>query len=417
MSPGESHRDIRDTHCQGATPNEAGPIMAESDLLPRPDIDIDEVARYRLGRVRRELIARDIDAALLTSPVSLRYAVDFREYQLFQSRIPTFLLVVPAEGDVVMYGASQAVPLVDQIRPGLSLNTFERGLAAGGRSERLLGDIAREFAGRGGRLAVERMHTADIAVLRRCTGVIDADPLMESARSIKSAGELACMRHSIAVAGHAMDLMQRELRPGVTENELLAVIHRVNIANDGSWLDGRMLASGPRTNPWLQEATDKTVAAGELVGLDTDMIGPFGYCADISRTFLCGDGEATPAQRDLYRHAYEEVHHNIGLIAPGVGFRELSQRAFKVRPEFMAHRYPCLAHGVGMTDEWPSIRYFADWHRGGFDGVIEENMTLCVESFTGAESGGEGVKLEQMVHVTGDGCELLSDYPFEPRLL
>ncbi len=44
-------------------------------------------------------------------------------------------------------------------------------------------------------------------------------------------------------------------------------------------------------------------------------------------------------------------------------------------------------------------------------------MTVCVESFTGSDQGGEGVKLEQMVRVTADGCELLTDYPFDERLL
>ncbi len=388
-----------------------------SDILPRPDIDLDAVRRYRRGRIRRKLVEQDVDAVLLTSPVSLRYAVDFREYQLFQSRIPTYAAVVPAEGDVVMFGASNPVPMANQHRPGLMLNTFERGLRATDGSLQQLADVAREFTSRGGRLAIERLHTADITSLSSVVSVIDAEPLMESARSIKSDGEIACMRHSIAVAQHAMDQLQAALVPGVTENELLAIIHHVNIANDGSWLEGRMLASGHRTNPWLQEATDKAVAAGELVGLDTDMVGPYGYCADVSRTFLCGDQPATQAQRDLYRHAHDEIHHNMALVRPGVTFRELSERAFFERPEFVAHRYVCMAHGVGMTDEWPMIRYDSNWHHGGYDGVIEENMTLCIESFTGSDQGGEGVKLEQMIRVTADGYEPLSNYPFDQRLL
>ena len=44
-------------------------------------------------------------------------------------------------------------------------------------------------------------------------------------------------------------------------------------------------------------------------------------------------------------------------------------------------------------------------------------MVLCVESFTGSDRGGEGVKLEQMVLVTDSGCEALSTYPFEEALL
>ena len=70
-----------------------------------------------------------------------------------------------------------------------------------------------------------------------------------------------------------------------------------------------------------------------------------------------------------------------------------------------------------MCDENPSIFYPQDWERHGYDGVIEENMTLCVESYMGAEGGYEGVKLEQQVLVTANGCEVLSRYPLEEDLL
>ena len=71
-----------------------------------------------------------------------------------------------------------------------------------------------------------------------------------------------------------------------------------------------MLASGDRINPWLREASERRVEAGDLVGFDTDMVGPFGYCADISRTFFCGPGRPTRRQKQLYRHALDEIEHN-----------------------------------------------------------------------------------------------------------
>ena len=49
--------------------------------------------------------------------------------------------------------------------------------------------------------------------------------------------------------------------------------------------------------------------------------------------------------------------------------------------------------------------------------MIEENMTLCVESYIGAEGGPEGVKLEQQVLVTAEGCRLLSTFPLEDIFL
>ena len=67
-----------------------------------------------------------------------------------------------------------------------------------------------------------------------------------------------------------------------------------------------------------------------------------------------------------------------------------------------------------MTGEYPYIVYEADYDAGqDYDGIVEPNMTLCVESFIGHEEGGEGVKLEQQVLVTETGIELMSTFPFD----
>jgi Xaa-Pro aminopeptidase len=76
-----------------------------------------------------------------------------------------------------------------------------------------------------------------------------------------------------------------------------------------------------------------------------------------------------------------------------------------------------LVHGAGLCGEYPYIPYPQDFERKGYDGLIEENMTLCVESFIGDEHGGEGVKLEQLVLVTRDGPVPLTTFEFEDRLL
>ena len=68
-----------------------------------------------------------------------------------------------------------------------------------------------------------------------------------------------------------------------------------------------MLASGDRINPWFQEASERRIQAGDLIGFDTAMVGPFGHFADVSRTFLCGPGRPTRRQKQLYRHALDEI--------------------------------------------------------------------------------------------------------------
>ena len=70
-------------------------------------------------------------------------------------------------------------------------------------------------------------------------------------------------------------------------------------------------------------------------------------------------------------------------------------------------------HGIGLSDEYPSIKHKQDFEKSGYNGVIEQGMTLCVESYIGSEKNGEGVKLEEQVLVTEDGFRQLSSYPLQ----
>jgi len=402
----------------------AGLMADRFDLPPRPDVDMQGLVSYRLARIHEELLAADCVMAVLTNPVSLRYAVDWREYALFQSRLPCYYLYVPVEGPVVMHGAYGGnCPAIDAYRPADYLNVFDAGMDLARTAQGLaheMADFLRDIglAEKNPRVAVERMNPSATDALRHAgLRLHDAEPLMEAARYRKSADEVACMRYAIAVAQHGIAQMQDAMVPGITENALFSILHKVNIEHDGDWIDGRMLASGPRTNPWYQEASDRVIEDGDLVAFDTDMIGPYGYCADVSRTWFCGTGTPSAVQRDVYKRAYDEVHANMAMIKAGMTFRDVSDRGFRQPDEFVANRYACLAHGVGMTDEYPKIYYREDWDRHGYDGVIEPGTVLCVESFVGSEHGGPGVKLEEMVLVNESGCKPLSSYPFDDALL
>ena len=96
-----------------------------------------------------------------------------------------------------------------------------------------------------------------------------------------------------------------------------------------------------------------------------------------------------------------------------MSFREVSERAWPIPEQYLSNRYSSVIHGVGLADEYPSIRHWADFEHSGYDGLIKPGMTLCVESFIGVDGGREGVKLEEQVLITDQGCEPLSDYPYE----
>ena len=207
------------------------------------------------------------------------------------------------------------------------------------------------------------------------------------------------------------------IQPGVGETELVALMVGEVIRHGGEMVETRLLSSGPRTNPWFNEAGSRLVRPGELVALDTDTIGCEGYYADISRTFLCRPGRPTAAQRSLYAMAWEQVHHNMALLRPGLGYRELAERAWRIPDRYRAQRYPLLVHGVGLHGETPTLLHLDDFGADTVDGTIEPGMVLSVESYVGEAGGAEGVKLEEAVVVTDGGIERISRYPFDEDLL
>ena len=134
--------------------------------------------------------------------------------------------------------------------------------------------------------------------------VVDAKLILEQARVIKSQEEMKCMKSAIDVAEIGVRKMREELKAGMTEDELWSILHKTNIEYGGEWIECRILSSGERTNPWMQESSNKVMQNGEIVAFDTDMVGPYGYCADISRTFVVGH-KFNDNQKKLYSMAVE----------------------------------------------------------------------------------------------------------------
>ena len=385
-----------------------------------PEIDFDRLHTYRMERIKSALREAGASMCVLVNPVSLRYAVDYSTYPLFQSHIPSTYLFVPVDGPVVIYGVLGHVSPVDDARPARAISYFEGGDQLSDAASLLADDLVdylSEIGTNNFRVAVEYVNpTITQALMKRGLDVIDGVAISEQARVIKSEEEIACMCWAIAVSEHGISKMKEALASGVTEAQLWGVLNYTNLANHGNWHDGRMLASGPRLNPWFQEASLRQIESGDLVGFDTDMIGPYGYCADISRTFHCGPGRPTQKQKQLYRLALQEIEHNLKLIRPGITFSEFQRECWVQAEEFHENAYVCVIHGVGMCDEYPQVKPI---FRGPtpYDGRLETGMVICVESYVGAKGEREGVKLEQQVLVTEDGYDMLSTYPLEEELL
>lgn len=391
-------------------------------------IDTPALRAGRLARLRGELIRHRLAACVLTDPVNIRYATGARNMQVFHSRNPARTLLVPAAGPVTLFEfpgchhLAAGLETIDEVRPAITVSHAAAGPRTDEMAERwaaAVDDVLRTVAAGERRIGVERFNYGAVAALAgRGWWITDAQAPVERARAIKTSEELACIRASLAATERAVAHMLDGLRPGMTENQIWARLHHAVVEEDGDYVETRLLSAGARTNPWFRECMAHPVSAGDLVCLDTDVVGPHGYYADFSRTFFCGAGRRpSPAQRTLFGLAHEQVMTNVERIRPGMTFRELSEAAWPVPERYLANRYFVVAHGVGMTGEYPYVCHDVDFEAYGYDGVIEPGMTLCVESYIGEEDGPEGVKLEEQVLVTDRGTEVLSKFPHDEALL
>ncbi|RJE88116.1 dimethylsulfonioproprionate lyase DddP [Paracoccus onubensis] len=387
--------------------------------------DLVSMRRYRLNRIVAALHERQLDGVLIYDPLSIRYATDTTNMQLWAAHNPFRACLVTADGHMILWDydgydfLSAHNPLVREVRGGASFFYFQNG----DRTEEMavafadqLDTILQARCGTSRRIAIDKIQIAGLRALdARGFEIFNGEEVMEKARAIKGPDDIAAMRCAIHACEASVAEMRKAARPGVTENDVWAVLHAENIKRGGEWIETRILSSGPRTNPWFQECGPRIIGNNEILAWDTDLIGSYGMCVDISRSWFIGDGAPEPEMRRLHAIAHEHIMTNMQHIRPGVTFKELCHLGHHLTPEFLKNRYTRF-HGVGLCDEWPRIPHPIDWESSGYDGVVEEGMMLCVEAYIGSENGPYGIKLEDQVLVTATGCKNMTSCPFDERL-
>ena len=387
--------------------------------LKEDEINFNKLRSYRLDRVKKELEKNNIEACILFDPVNVRYALDSVNMSVYNMHNLTRYCFVPLNGPVILYeyfnceGLSSHLNLIDEIRPSITWDYFSNGDQAEKQLEKWINqikDLSNSYF-KSKKIAIDVLNGPAITALNKIgIEVVDAKLILEQARVIKSPEELKCMKAAIEVAEIGVSKMREELKAGMTEDELWSILHKTNIEYGGEWIECRILSSGERTNPWMQESSNKVMQTGEIVAFDTDMVGPYGYCADISRAYVVGH-KFNEEQRKLYSMAMNQIDHNSRLIKPGISFKEFVKKSWVLPEEYYGNRYSCMVHGIGLCDEWPQIKYPTDGGEQG--GSFEKNMTITLESYIGKVGGKEGIKLEQQYLVGENNLELMSHHPLE----
>ena len=244
---------------------------------------------------------------------------------------------------------------------------------------------------------------------------IDAKEMMFDARKIKNEDDIECVREACAIAEAAFYEIQKAIRPGVSECELMGIgmkkLYELGMDETMEFV----VASGPRTNPIRIDCTDRLIRPGDLVFVDINGASFQGYKTCYYRTFCCG--KATEEQKACFREARDMMYAGMAQIKAGNTTRDICEQ-WPDSPTYWGYDADdwngvaphAVGHGIGL-----SLHEFPLFSRPGMGGaaVLEEGMTLAVETWAGKKGGDFGVRVEECVVVRKDGYELLTKYPID----
>ena len=353
--------------------------------------------RAHLDRAREYLATSGTEALLLLKTENRRYVTGF-------AGTAGLALVTPAEALLAVdfrYEEQAAAEAPDwTVLRGRRDPLGALAGAISGRSPRTIGFEA------------EFVPYAQVLRLREKLAPAELVPLnsVDRLRWVKDAEELAAISHAVQIADQAFAHMLAVLRPGLSERaagvELESFMRRVGadrIAFDS------VVASGPRSALPHGRATDRVMARGEFVTLDFGaQCG--GYCSDCTRTVVLGS--ADDRQRRVYQVVLDAQRRALGMIRPGVPCRSVDEAARSVIAaagfgEAFGHS---LGHGLGLeVHEGPRLSPLED-------AVLSPGMVVTVEPGIYL-SGWGGVRTEDDVEITPDGCRILTRAPTELQVL
>jgi Xaa-Pro aminopeptidase len=388
---------------------------------------IEKIQSFRLNQIKKWLEFQDFGAIVLFDPVNIRYATGSRNMQVWTMHNFCRYAVVFQSGRIVMFELpssmhlSEGLSAINEFRPAITADYMavaERNREMATRWAREILDLLGEEGVAEEKIAIDRADLELVLASQAANiGLVDGKSVMERARSVKSIEEIEALKWSLQTCEASVQDMKQTLEPGMKEAEAMALMIKGSVDRGGEYPETRLLSTGPRTNPWFQETSDRVIENGDMMAFDTDMIGPLGFYNDISRSWVVGDKKPVAMQRYLYNIAHEQLQHNMALLKPGMGFLEYSDQSYQLPEKCIPNRYADVAHGCGMGVEYPFIWYREDEEWGAYDGIFEENMIVCIECYAGELGGHEGVKLEQPVWIRESGPELISEFPLEQDYL
>lgn len=225
--------------------------------------------------------------------------------------------------------------------------------------------------------------------------------VVESLRAVKTTYEIECIKKAADIAGRAFERLLNDIRPGVTEKYLAVKLINYIWEYGGEVRPGSpSLLSGARTSLLHGKPSDKKVEYGDFVLTDFGAVYK-GYNSDITKTVVVG--KATDKQKEIYEVEKQAVDCQIKAVKAGISAREpyYASLAPMKDTEYLKYHYDKIGHGVGLfIHEVPFMSPKTE-------DFLQENNVITTEPGMYIPGWG-GVRIEDMVLVKKDGCEILN---------
>ena len=368
----------------------------------------EEEFEQRTARAQRRMREQELDALLLTTEANVRYFTGFHT-QFWESPTRPWFTVVPAEGKPVAVipqigAAGMRATWIEDIRTWPAPLLIDDGVS-------LLADTLAAIGRRFGRVGVPmghesmvRMPAADFQKLRemiRPLEVVDATPLVQALRRVKSPAEIRKIEHVCALTSDAFEALPPMLAAGESEREICRRF-RIDLLMRGADHSPYLICgSGPGGyDNIIMGPTDRILENGDVMIIDTGTVFD-GYFCDFDRNFAFG--RADDEVRRAYEVAFAATDAGFAAARPGITASELYLAMWSVLEAggALGNDVGRLGHGLGMQLTEPPSNMRGD-HT-----VLEPGMVLTLEP------GMEFAPGRQMVHeenilITEDGARWLT---------
>jgi Xaa-Pro aminopeptidase len=386
--------------------------------------DFDRLRRERLARAKEHLAESELGALLCFDMSNIRYITATHIGTWAIDKLIRFCLL-PQGGEPIMWDFGSAArhhklfcPWLGEDRSRAGISTLRGSVE--GRAESVAKKIRIELE-EGGLLDEPLgVDVIELPVLRALEAegirVVDCQALMQDARMLKTQDEITLLTTACAMVDAAYEELFRAMKPGMRENDCVALVNRVLYELGSEHVEGVNAISGERCSPHPHVFTDRMLRPGDPAYFDI-LHAYNGYRTCYYRTFAVGS--ASRAQVDAYRRCRDFLDQAIALIRPGVTTAEV----VSVWPEAEDFGFPDeeaafalqYGHGVGLSIwEKPIFSRLVSFD---YPETIREGMVFALETFWPASDGWSAARIEEQLVVTADGCEVITRFPAEELLV